>query len=67
LHANARGANHKGLFALAFLGVVGFVLAGKPKQTGLLSRFFGFAKLVGAYFVLSFGLVGWFLVWFPTN
>jgi hypothetical protein len=54
---------------MAFLGFVGFVLTGKPKQTGLLSRFFGFAKLVGAHFVfvvwvdrLFFGLVSLQLV-----
>ena len=55
MHAHARGTRYTGLFAVAFLGVAGFVLAGKPKQTGLLSRFFGFAKLVGAHFV--------FVVW----
>ena len=69
MHAHARGTGYTGLLTLAFLGFVGFVLAGKPKQTGLLSRFFGFAKLVGAHFVfvvwvgwLVFGLVSYQLI-----
>jgi hypothetical protein len=39
---------------------------GKPKQTGVIPRFFGFAKLVGAHFDFVEGLHVWVLVWFPA-